>query len=113
MAWCLEEEANMAAAEGQAERAARLLRAEGYAVSITRPCAKVSIIGAGMRGVPGVMARVLGALQRAEAEILQTADSHTTISCLVRREQMERALRALHEEFGLGEQVASEQEAPG
>ncbi len=95
------------------ERAAGLLRGEGYEVAITRPCAKVSIIGAGMRGVPGVMARVLRALQRAEAEVLQTADSHTTISCLVRREQMERALRALHDEFGLGEQVTSEQEAPG
>lgn len=95
------------------QRAARLLRDEGYEVSVTRPCAKVSIIGAGMRGVPGVMARVLRALQRAEAEVLQTADSHTTISCLVRREQMERALQALHDEFALGEQVASEREAPG
>jgi aspartate kinase len=95
------------------ERAVRLMKAEGYEAAVTRPCAKVSIIGAGMRGVPGVMARVVGALQRAEAEILQTADSHTTISCLVPRAHMERALRALHDEFGLGEQVASEQEAPG
>lgn len=95
------------------ERAARLLRDEGYEVSITRPCAKVSIIGAGMRGVPGVMARVVRALRAAETEILQTADSHTTISCLVPREHMERALRALHNEFSLAEQVASEREAPG
>ncbi len=94
-------------------RAAGLLRGEGYTVSTSGPCAKVSIIGAGMRGVPGVMARVVKALQSAEAEILQTADSHTTISCLVRREQMERALQALHDEFGLAEQVASEREAPG
>ncbi len=93
--------------------AASLLRGEGYTVSTSGPCAKVSIIGAGMRGVPGVMARVVKALQSAEAEILQTADSHTTISCLVRREQMERALQALHDEFGLAEQVASEREAPG
>ncbi len=95
------------------QRAVGLLHGEGYEVSVSGPCAKVSIIGAGMRGVPGVMARVVKALEAAEAEILQTADSHTTISCLVRREQMERALRALHDEFGLGEAVASEQEAPG
>lgn len=95
------------------ERTARLLRDEGYEVSITRPCAKVSIIGAGMRGVPGVMARVVRALRAAETDILQTADSHTTISCLVPREHMERALRALHNEFSLAEQVASEREAPG
>ncbi len=95
------------------ERAVRLLRDEGYEATVTRPCAKVSIIGAGMRGVPGVMARVIRALQQAEAAILQTADSHTTISCLVPRGHMERALRALHDEFGLGEQVASEREAPG
>jgi len=95
------------------ERARGLLEEAGYEVTVTRPCAKVSIIGAGMRGMPGVMARVVKALREARADILQTADSHTTISCLVRRDQMEAALRALHDEFGLGEEVRSEQEAPG
>lgn len=99
--------------DDDADRAVRLLQREGHSVTATRPCAKVSVIGAGMRGVPGVMARVVRALQSAGADILQTADSHTTISCLVRREQMEAALQALHNEFRLAEELRSEQEAPG
>ncbi|MDQ7844840.1 MAG: aspartate kinase, partial [Armatimonadota bacterium] len=99
--------------EEACERAANLLSDLGFTVEVSRPCAKVSVIGAGMRGRPGVMARVVRALHGAGVDILQTADSHTTISCLVAREQMERALRALHDEFGLAESVRSERETEG
>lgn len=99
--------------EEAVERAHNLLSDLGFAVDVSRPCAKVSIIGAGMRGRPGVMAGVVRALHDAGVDILQTADSHTTISCLVRREELEAALRALHNAFGLGEAVTSEQETAG
>ncbi len=55
-----------------------------------------------MRGVPGVMARIVSALHREDIQILQTADSHTTISCLVNEEDTRAAIRVLHEEFNLG-----------
>ena len=99
--------------EEAVERARNLLSTLGFPVDVSRPCAKVSIIGAGMRGRPGVMASVVQALHGAGVDILQTADSHTTISCLVPREEMERALRALHDEFGLAESLASERETEG
>ncbi|HEY3247639.1 MAG TPA: aspartate kinase [bacterium] len=99
--------------EDVVERATGLLSTFGFDVDVSEPCAKVSIIGAGMRGRPGVMARVVNALHRAGVEILQTADSHTTISCLVARGQMKDALVALHDEFGLAEEVASERESEG
>ncbi len=99
--------------EEAVSHAANLLSKLGFEVRTSGPCAKVSIIGAGMRGRPGVMARVVKALHAAGAEILQTADSHTTISCLVWREQLQRSLNALHDEFGLGEDVASERESEG
>lgn len=99
--------------EEAAERARNLLSKLGFTADVSRSCAKVSIIGAGMRGRPGVMAGVVQALHGAGVDILQTADSHTTISCLVRREEMERALRALHDAFGLAEGVASERETEG
>ena len=99
--------------EEAVEQAANLLSNLGFPAEVSRTCAKVSIIGAGMRGRPGVMARVVHALHGAGVNILQTADSHTTISCLVSREQMEAALRALHDEFGLAEDVASERESEG
>lgn len=99
--------------EEAVEKAANLLSNLGFRAEATGTCAKVSIIGAGMRGRPGVMARVVHALHRAGVNILQTADSHTTISCLVSREEMEAALRALHDEFGLAAEIASEQESEG
>jgi aspartate kinase len=63
--------------------------------------AKVTLVGAGMRGVPGVMARVADALLEAGVSVLQTADSHTTISVLVAQASRKTAVSALHRAFGL------------
>lgn len=65
-------------------------------------CSKIALIGSRIRGVPGVMARVLKALTKAKIEVLQTADSHTTIWCLVETKNTENAINALHKEFNLG-----------
>ncbi len=74
---------------------------EGFSPTITSPCAKISLVGSGMADRPGVMAQVVEALKEAEIEILQTSDSHVTISCLVREEKMEEAIRVLHRKFEL------------
>nr|WP_283205601.1 aspartate kinase [Garciella nitratireducens] len=79
-----------------------LLKQKNYDYKIIDHCAKVTIIGNRMRGIPGIMARIVSALSREGIEILQTADSHTTISCLIREEDVEIAVRVLHEEFHLG-----------
>ncbi len=63
------------------------------------PCSKVSIVGAGMHGIKGVMARFSSALDKAGIDMLQTVDSHATISALVLLDQRDRALRTLHREF--------------
>lgn len=68
----------------------------------TRPgCAKVTVVGP-FRGVPGIMAAIVEALEGAGVEILLSVDSHMTISCLVPGEQAEAAVRALHRRFELG-----------
>ena len=64
--------------------------------------AKVTLVGAGMHGVPGVMARIAELLSAAGVDIYQAADSHTTISVLVAVDQTETAVRALHDGFKLG-----------
>ena len=64
--------------------------------------AKVTLVGAGMHGVPGVMARMAEFLSAAGVDVYQAADSHTTISVLVASDQTELAVRALHEGFELG-----------
>jgi aspartate kinase len=67
-----------------------------------RNCAKVSVVGSGMRGVPGVMARVVTALHAAGVQIRHSTDSHVTISCLVKQDEMVAAVRAVHGAFDLG-----------
>ncbi len=63
--------------------------------------AKVTLVGAGMHGVPGVMARMTRYLYDGGVHVLQTADSHTTISVLVAEEEMAQAVHALHSGFEL------------
>lgn len=91
--------------ESLADKAERVLRQAGFKPVVRKGCAKVSIVGSGMRGKPGVMASVAEALHGADVRILQTSDSHVTISCLVDKDDMERAVRALHDRFGLAKQV--------
>lgn len=64
-------------------------------------CSKISAVGDQMRGVPGVMFRIIRALTSKNIEILQTSDSHNSISCLVKGEDTVKAVLALHEEFEL------------
>lgn len=65
-------------------------------------CAKVAVVGAAMTGIPGVMARVVEALSENSIPILQSGDSYTNIWCLVKKEHMESAVKALHDKFELG-----------
>lgn len=92
---------NFIISEDRVPKAVELLRGLGLSVEAATSLAKVSVVGAGMRGVPGVMARVVKGLNRAGIAIIQSADSHTNISCLVRMAEMVQALEALHDEFGL------------
>jgi aspartate kinase len=74
----------------------------GLQYSCVENCTKISLIGNGMRGIPGVMARILKVLAKENIQVLQTADSHTTIWCLVGSKDVEKAINALHKEFKLG-----------
>jgi aspartate kinase len=83
------------------DQAVRILEGLGFEPEVLRGCAKVSAVGAGIAGVPGVMALIVEAITSEGIEILQSADSHTTIWCLVRGEDMASAVRALHAKFKL------------
>jgi aspartate kinase len=65
-------------------------------------CAKISVVGAGMRGTPGVIYRVVKAVTDAGAEIIHSTDSNITISILVPAAQSHAAEQALHDTFRLG-----------
>ncbi|MCL6590544.1 MAG: aspartate kinase [Firmicutes bacterium] len=82
-------------------RAAEILKKLPLETSIEPGYAKVAIVGAGMRGVPGVMSRMVRGLSGAGIPIFHSADSHSYIACLVKQEEMSKALLALHTEFEL------------
>ncbi|WP_404462289.1 aspartate kinase [Sutcliffiella horikoshii] len=83
------------------EKAINVLRKLGYEPKVNRHCAKVATVGAGMTGVPGVTSKIVTALSELGIQILQSADSHTTIWVLVKQEDMINAVNALHKAFNL------------
>ncbi len=88
-------------AENVAEKATTLLRESGCNIQTTLGCAKVSVVGGGINGVPGVMANFVEALVLNHIPILQTVDSHTSISALIEQSFVPSAVMALHEKFKL------------
>ena len=63
--------------------------------------AKVSLVGAGMRTHPGVAAGMFTTLAENDINIEMISTSPIKVSCVVRREAGEKAVRALHKHFGL------------
>jgi aspartate kinase len=87
--------------EELAQKADHTLSALGFSVEVISECAKVSVVGGGMREVPGVMATFAEALAVNNVTILQTVDSNASISVLVKKADVESAVTALHGKFGL------------
>lgn len=76
-------------------------RLEARDILIDRALAKVSAVGVGMKGRPGVAATMFQALAGAEINIELIASSEMRLSCLVRQDAGTRALQALHRAFAL------------
>ncbi len=86
-------------------RAEAVLQELNLSYTVKEGCAKVSVVGLGMRGIPGVMSKVVRALKEKEIGILQTADSNITISLLIRQDDLAAAVQTLHDHFALGQKV--------
>jgi aspartate kinase len=69
------------------------------AVDLDENVAKVSLVGAGMKSNPGVAAGVFRALAEAGINIEMISTSTIRISCVVRSDQAEAAVKALHAAF--------------
>jgi aspartate kinase len=63
---------------------------------------KVSVVGAGMKSHPGVAHKTFQALGNAGVNIEMISTSPIKISCVVREEHVETAVRELHTAFELG-----------
>ncbi len=94
-------------AQADAADAKRLLESSALQlgcgeVVVDEAIAKVSIVGAGMIGKPGVAAQMFNSLAAAGINIQMIATSEIKISCVVAQEQGVDALKAVHRAFGLG-----------
>lgn len=68
-------------------------------VKVKKNVAKVSIVGAGMQSNPGVAARMFEALYSANVNIQQISTSEIRVTVLIDREDTDRAMNAVHNEF--------------
>lgn len=86
---------------GDLDRAADTSRRAGCEVRMREGCAKVSLLGGGIHGVPGIMSRIVSALADIDIPIIQSVDTYTVISVLVEERRYGDAARALHRAFDL------------
>ena len=61
--------------------------------------AKVSIVGAGMLGSPGIAAGMFGALAKANINIDVISTSEISVSCLIPEKEVQKAVNAIHDQF--------------
>lgn len=71
-------------------------------IQVNDNIAKVSIIGAGMIDRPGIASTMFETLAELGVNIKMISTSEIKISCLVEKSDSQRAVKALHEVFGLG-----------
>ena len=70
--------------------------------------AKISAVGAGMIGRPGIASKMFQALADADINIRMIATSEIKISCLVSKEDTKKAIKVLHDVFELNSDEIAE-----
>lgn len=83
------------------EEAAKELQARE--IRHNREIAKISVVGVGMKSHAGVAATMFRALAKNSINIEMISTSEIKISCLIREDDVDRAVQAIHEEFELEE----------
>jgi len=93
-------------AESDLKAAVQLVKAAAKtvgarSVSSAGGIAKLSVVGTGMLGMPGIAARTFRALAEAGINIEMISTSEIRITCLVSRDQVDKGVRTLHKAFEL------------
>lgn len=63
---------------------------------------RISVVGVGMRTHPGVAAKMFEALASRRINIEMISTSDISISCIIKKDKLKEALRAIHKRFDLG-----------
>jgi aspartate kinase len=75
-----------------------------HPVQVDRNVGLLAAVGEGMQGKPGLAGRIFTAISRVQVNVIAIAQgsSELTIAVVVRRDGLEKAVRAVHAECGLG-----------
>jgi aspartate kinase len=78
-------------------------------IDVTADVSIIALIGSGMRGTVGVASKVFGAVAKNNVNVMMIAQgsSELNLAFVVKDSDCEAAVRALHEEFDLAEQVSA------
>jgi aspartate kinase len=79
-------------------------------IDTDRDVAKVTLVGAGMRTYPGVAAKMFQVLAENEINIEMISTSSIKVSCVVRKDEVKKAVKAIHEAFKMDQSLVSRQE---
>ena len=93
-------------AQSDLKAAEKLVKAAAKSIGATKVVstggiAKLSIVGTGMLGTPGIAGRMFRALADAGINIEMISTSEIRITCMVARDQVEKGVRILHKTFDL------------
>ena len=77
----------------------KILKKYNVEYEVRKHCAKVTLIGSKITETPGVIARIVRSLSKAGISLLQSSDSYTCLTCLVKEEDMINTVHAIHKEF--------------
>ena len=97
-------------AESDLKAAEKLVKVAAKSIGATKvisagDVAKLSIVGTGMLGTPGIAGRMFRALADASINIEMISTSEIRITCLVARDQVQKGVRILHKAFDLDQEI--------
>jgi aspartate kinase len=92
-------ESDLARAQPVLDHVVGEVGAQGY--DADRDIAKVTVVGSGILGTPGVVARIFEALANQSINIRMISTGEIRVTCIIDRGRVEDAVRALHRAFEL------------
>jgi aspartate kinase len=92
-------ESELARAQPLLERIAAAVGAAG--IDADRDIAKVTVVGTGILGSPGVFGRIFETLATEQINIRMISTGEIRVTCIIDRDRVEDAVRALHRAFEL------------
>jgi aspartate kinase len=75
--------------------------------------AKITLVGAGMKTYPGVAAKMFEIMAENDINLEMISTSTIKISCVIRKQKVETAVKALHSAFRLHENMVNREEVFG